>query len=195
VLATSLTPKQASSASRPRLPQRNATSHADHRDHGCPSAGAMHHSRRRQQPHRLIASGASRDSDGSQHDAASPAPPGLLQPGQPQPRGRPTPRGCSSASAATLSWPSLRMRKVAEAAARVARGDDESDRGWAGMRTQQVAPSAWIRAHARRRGAMMRAIARPRRRHGPYGLRFEDRRTQNGSQIFGPALRGRARWS
>lgn len=42
---------------------------------------------------------------------------------------------------------------------------------------------------------MMLAIARPPRRHGPYGLRFEDRRTQNGSQIFGPALRGRARWS
>jgi hypothetical protein len=41
---------------------------------------------------------------------------------------------------------------------------------------------------------MMRAIARPRRRHGPYGLRFEDRRTQSGSQIFGPSLRGRARW-
>lgn len=54
--------------------------------------------------------------------------------------------------------------------------------------------SAWIRAPARRRAAMMRAIARPPRRHGPYGLRFEDWRTQNGSQIFGPAPRGRVRW-
>ena len=35
--------------------------------------------------------------------------------GQPQPRDRPTPRGCSPPSATTLSWPRLRMRKVANA--------------------------------------------------------------------------------
>ena len=55
----------------PTLLLWNAKSHADHRDHGCPSAGAMQHSRHRQRPDRLIGSGASRDPDSSKHGAAA----------------------------------------------------------------------------------------------------------------------------